>query len=331
MKKRYCLRASLSPTYYNLCDFLQKNGWCRTRLNWLANFNEDNFNFDVPAAECLELKNLLAELVAKYCPEVMPITYCINDQNWPFVLQQISREYEASGQSLDHIVWILKPAFLNNGRHIKIFPHLNQLTQHYRNANRLGGEHVLEQYVLYPHLLKGPQQGHKYSIRMFVVLTNYAGVYLYPYGYFNIALHPYDPNEFTDMRAHLTNEHLKEDEYNVVQIPTQQYDLFKPLYPQIKTIITAVMDGLHKQHSEAFVCKKRRALAIFGFDFIVDNDLRVWLLEANHGPCFPISDDHPLQKKLYNDFWQAFIASFVLPIAMNLPADSIKYQLFEKI
>ncbi|BCA93852.1 hypothetical protein TUM19329_02130 [Legionella antarctica] len=184
---------------------------------------------------------------------------------------------------------------------------------------------------MHPHLLKGPEKGHKYSIRMFVVLTSYAGAYLYPQGYFNVGLHPYQTNDFSDLRAHLTNEHLSENEFNVVQIRTQQYELFKPFYPKIKAIVSATVDGLRKLYPNAFIAKKKQTLAIFGFDFLVDSEMRVWLLEANHAPCFPTSDEHPLQNNLYYDFWQAFIASFVTPTAKQQPTDTIEYQLFEPV
>ncbi len=332
---RFCLRQSQSPTYYNLCRYLHEQGWEHTRFNWFAHFSEQNFQFDLPAAECLEFKNLMAQLVAPFRPQVMPVTYCINDQTWPLILNQIADEYYKQGNQLadqiDDLAWILKPALLNNGQHIKIFHQLSQLEQHYLSSNRLGGEHVLQRYLIHPHLLKGPEKGHKYSIRMFVVLTNYAGAYLYPQGYFNVGLHPYQINNFGDLRAHLTNEHLNEDEFNVVQIRTQQYDLFKPFYPQIKSIVSATVSGLRKLYPKAFITQKQQTLALFGFDFMVDSEMHLWLLEANHAPCFPTSDEHPLQNNLYYDFWQAFIASFVAPIARQQPVDTIEYQLFETV
>lgn len=329
---RFYLRESLSPTYSNLARYLQEQGWHHTRFSGLADFGEQNFQFDQPAAECLEFKHLLAQLVAQYCPQVMLPTYCINDENWPWVLNQIAHKYyQHAVEQGNHLAWILKPALLNNGQHIKIFQSLNQLEQHYLSANRLGGAHVLQQYLMQPHLLQGPKMGHKYSIRMFVVLTNYAGAYLYPNGYFNVGLHPYQTNDFTDLRPHLTNEHLHEDERNVVQIMTQQYDLFKPFYPKIKAIVSSVINGLHQLHPQAFRDQKQPELAIFGFDFIVDSDLQVWLLEANHAPCFPMNDEHPLQKSLYSDFWQAVISSFVIPIAMKQPKNCRHSQLFDAI
>ncbi|MCL9684489.1 tubulin--tyrosine ligase family protein [Legionella maioricensis] len=332
---RFCLRQSQSPAYYNLCHYLQEQGWGHTRFNWFAHFSEQNFQFDAPAAECLEYKHLLAQLIAQFCSQAMPVTYCINDQNWPLILNQLADEYYTrENQQLDHIdhlTWILKPALLNNGQHIKIFQKLSQLEQHYLSGNRLGGEHVLQRYLTHPHLLKGPEKGHKYSIRMFVVLTNYAGAYLYPQGYFNVGLHPYQVDNFSDLRPHLTNEHLSEDEFNVVQIRTEQYDLFKPFYPKIKAIVSATVNGLRKLYPQAFIAEKQRTLALFGFDFIVDSDMQVWLLEANHAPCFPTSDEHPLQNSLYYNFWQAFISSFVLPIARQQPVSTIEYQLFETV
>lgn len=319
---RFCLNHTRSPTYYNLAYHLKKQNWNSTNFAWRAHFGERHFQFDLNCTQTLEFKHLLAQLVAQYCPQVMPVTYCINDSNWPLIIEQISIK------NIQNIIWILKPALLNNGQHIKIFQNLHQIKNHYLNLHRLGGEHVLQQYITNAHLLQGPKSGHKYSIRMFVVLTNYAGAYLYPAGYFNIALEPYQRADFTDLRSHLTNEHLLESQINVVQIPTQQYELFNPLYPKIKNIITMVMNGLRKQHGQIFD-QKQRKLAIFGFDFMVDSDQKVWLLEANHAPCFPIECEHPLQTTLYDAFWQAVIASFVSPIVSNQSINAVVPSVFE--
>lgn len=328
---RFCFRDSESPTFANLSRYLQEQGWLRTRFNWRAHLNEKNFKFNLEAAKILEFKHLLAKLVSLYCPEVMPFTYGINDDNWPSVLNSIaSQYYMKNNQLLDEVpnlVWILKPSSLNNGQQIKIFPRLSQIENHYLSTNRLGGEHVLQQYLSNPHLLKG----HKYSIRMFVVITNYAGAFLYPYGYFNVALQPYEAKNFFDLSSHLTNEHLKEDESNVVQIPTQNFEFFPSFYTQIKSIISATLNGLRQLKPQSFICKKNPQLAIFGFDFMVDSDLRVWFLEANHGPCFPTSDEHPLQKLLYYGFWQEFITNFVLPIAKKHFEGNIQYHEFEQL
>lgn len=328
----FFLNQTQSPTHYNLCRYLQEGGWSASHFEEQADFGDGNLQFNLQAAEQLEFKHRLAELVSKYCSQVMPVTYCINDQNWPVVLQHIADEYYHQTlhyqDQVENLVWILKPALLNNGKDIKIFQKLSELERHFLSSRRMGGEQVLQQYLSEPHLLR---DRHKYSIRMFVVLTNYAGTYLYPQGYFNVALHPFEPRNFLDLRPHLTNEHLSDEEANVVQIPAQRFATFNVFYPLIKSILAQTIKGLQQLYPQAFVCNKRRELAIFGFDFMVDKDQRLWLLEANHGPCFPTEDEHPLQKHLYYDFWQAFIASFVVPIATQCSVEKIQYQQFELI
>ncbi|WP_051131835.1 ATP-grasp domain-containing protein [Legionella tunisiensis] len=259
------------PTQFNLCRYLQEQGWSATHLEEQADFGEGNLQFNLQAAEQLEFKHRLAELVHKYCSEAMPLTYCINDQNWLSVLQDIAdKYYHYDGQyfdQIDNLVWILKPALLNNGKEIRIFQKLSELERHFLSNKRIGGEQVLQQYLTEPHLLR---DRHKYSIRMFVIFTNYAGVYLYPQGYFNVALHPFESQNFLDLRSHLTNEHLSDEEANVVQIPAQRFAIFTVFYPLIKSILVEIIKGLQQLYPQAFVCNKRRELAIFGFDFMVD-------------------------------------------------------------
>ena len=322
--KRFYLREHLSPTYYNLSHYLQARGWNASSFLRGADFSEDNLDFNEETAQCLEYKHLLAALISQYCPQVMPKTYNINDINWPQVLNQLI----ADEQSLQNPIWILKPALLNNGQHIKHFRNLNKLKQHYSSTNRLGGEHVLQQYIANPHLLRDFR---KYSIRQFIVLTNYAGAFLYRHGYFNVALHPYVAHDLADLKSHLTNEHLYGFEPNVIQIPTAQFELFANIYPQIKAILTDVISSLQQQYPESFKVGEQQRLALFGMDFMVDATGRVWLLEANHGPCFPVNADHPLQSCLYKDFWNALIDDFILPIANKSVGNVTESLIFDRV
>ncbi|STX27597.1 Tubulin-tyrosine ligase family [Legionella beliardensis] len=313
--KTFYLQEACSPTDYNLSVHLKEIGWKKSYWRGWSHFSIDNLKFNEQAGLCLEYKHLLACLVQQQCPGAMPLTYCINDDNWPLVLNQLTQQFYLKNNQLSNelagLIWILKPALLNNGQDIKLFKRLSDLEQHFLSANRLGGEHVLQYYIPNPHLLRDQR---KYSIRQFVVLTNYVGAYLYHVGYFNVARQPFSLT-ISDLRPHLTNEHLHGQEPNVIQIPTDQFNFFKSLYPAIKIILEEVLVGLKKAYPEAFKIQKKATLALFGFDFMVDSQNKVWLLEANHGPCFPTTDDHPLQNYLYKPFWQALISNFVIPIA----------------
>ncbi len=328
---RFSLNATESPTYYNLTRYLLAQDWCLVAKQE-ADFSDDNFQFNLKAALQLEYKHLLAQLVAKNCPELMPTTYCINDQNWPAVLNQLASDsYLKSDKivnKINNLAWILKPSLLNNGQEIKIFEKLTDIELHFLNSNRLGGEHVLQRYLSNPHLLRDDR---KYSIRMFVIATNYDGCFLYPDGYYNVALHRYLSNDFSDLRSHLTNEHLQSHEANVLQIPTNRFAEFVSLYPQIKTSLTRLLKGWEEAFPDAFITDNPKTLAIFGVDFLVDATGRLWLLEANHGPCFPLSEDHPLHNYLYDKFWKAFIKEFVLPIALKQSKKTIIYQYLTRL
>lgn len=328
---RFYLQKHLSPTAYNLSLYLEARGWRLSTLEQ-ADFSEAHLGFNDDAALCLEYKHLLAALVAEACPQVMPVTYCIDDHNWLEVLSRLAEDFYRKDayicSQLDNLAWILKPALLNNGQSIQIFQNLNQLAQHFAQPHRLGGQHVLQQYISNPHLLRDYR---KYSIRHFLVLTNFAGAFLYPYGYFNVAMHPYAANNVMDLKSHLTNEHLYGHEPNVIQIPTARFDLHASLYPQIKKILIELVSALQRRFPDAFGFETRRLFALFGVDFMVDANGRVWLLEVNHGPCFPITDEHPLQSHLYKDFWQAIIDYFVLPVANNETVDVTITSVFDKI
>lgn len=273
----------------------------------LAQVGEQHFDFDHQATEQLEYKHLFAALIQAGDIDAMPKTYLLDESNWTEVLKQITvnePDYR----------WILKPSLLNNGQHIHLFDNLQQLAIHYASPHRLGGPHVLQRYIENPHLLRG----HKYSIRVFVVLTNQFGGFLFPDGYLNVARYPYQAG-FHDQRVHLTNEHLKQNEVNTIQIPTSRLRVFAEFYLPIKAIITRLLGRLMQTYAAVFHPKQSPRLAIFGFDFIADANHTLWLLEANHGPCFPISTEHPLQSYLYDRFWQNVISQFIAPIAQQKP------------
>jgi tubulin--tyrosine ligase len=291
------------PTEYNISLRLKARGWSFARSQDEADFGDFNLEFDKYVSECLEYKHLLAKLISRYCPLLMPVTYGINDNNWFQVLA-----------NLKDSVWILKPSMLNNGRHIYIFKNKKEIADHFLNPKRMGGEQVLQEYIP-PHLLRDKR---KYSIRQFVVLTNYGGAYLYPQGYYNVACHQYTPDLYEDLRPHLTNEHLNANEVNIIQIPSNRFPQFEEQQGSIKNILIELFHALKSHFPEAFIGSvddRKRTIAIFGMDFMVNDTGKIWLLEANHGPCFPVRPDHPLQTYLYEDFWEALVESFILPLS----------------
>lgn len=287
-----------TPTLHQLKHYLLLSG-AQEGHDSHADFKASHLNY--PELELLEFKHLLHQFLAPELSSFQPLTFAMDDSSWTQILQEVVKHRKTHP-------WILKPSLLNNGQHIKIFQSVEDIKNHFLNSKRLGGPHVLQAYIDEPHLLKGPQFGHKYSLRIFMILTE-SEAYLYPKGYYNVALKPYDRFNFDYLGAHLTNEHLEHEVLNVVQIPTVQYALFQRFWPQIKEMCRKLALRFLSKYGDKTVSK----LAFLGVDFMVDAYERVWLLEVNHGPCFPTVDTHPLYEKLYQGFWQSVVDEIVLP------------------
>ena len=308
MSKAFCLSNQILPTQYNLAKYLTQKGYCSAVYSQQASFHDQHLTLAHFNTNKLEYKHHLAELVQALPVQVMPQTYVINDDNYTKVIRYIA-EYDPEA------VWILKPSFMNNGEGIHIFTHYEQILRHYESHQRYGGPHVLQRYIANPHLLRD----RKYTLRLFVIVTNQGQAYAYRDGYFNICCQTYTPNDWTHLTPHLTNEHFGEDDMpNIYQMPTSQCPNFGNVDHSLKSIAAYVMRAFYQDPEHANLSPpltvQDQALGIFAFDYILDDDLNVWLLEVNHGPWFPKEEDHPLQAYLYYYLWQDLLNEFIEPL-----------------
>jgi tubulin--tyrosine ligase len=302
MHKTVYLQANKSPTHANLLRFLKIMGWKESACEAKALVNESWLQFSPLISETLEFKHLLADfLKTNQLAHLMPETYFIDDRTWPAVLSTL--EYQGP--------WILKPSMLNNGQHIHLFPDLNAIEAHFLSPYRMGGPQVLQRYIIKPQLIQGPTAGHKFSIRQLMVLSTHAGAALFPNGYLNIALKPYQEDLFDQHAIHLTNEHLDDVRINVIQRLSSEIALFQIYKEEIINTCRLLVQALQKHFANEWQSTQPR-LACFGVDFMVEEqNQKLWLLEVNHGPCFPIEGEHPLFYSLYQPFWQQLITQFI--------------------
>ncbi len=304
MNASYYFNQKTKPTEHNLAIYLERNHIKEADSYLSATFNDESLILDEEKTNHLEYKHLLNLLITKYHLDVAPKTFNINDNNVEKVISCLPNIQQ----------WILKPSLLNNGQGIFLFDSVEALYHHFCQTKRYGGEHVLQEYIR-PHLLNG----HKYTFRFFVILTGFNGAYLYPEGYFNVAKTPYE-NNFDTIQAHITNEHLNEDDSpNVYQIPTQKLPNFEPIFNAMLISIKKVLKAF--EHEKNLLYQGKKAINFFGVDFLLDINLKPWLIEFNHGPCFPTTP-HPLQEIVYEPFWQAIVTSIIQPMISDTPLDA---------
>jgi tubulin--tyrosine ligase len=290
--------------------------WLKTDNASLALFTDKNLILNDEVSKNLEYKHLLAELIAKYCPNFMPLTYSINDENYLDVLAKIRfKHYSPAGEAKEKdLKWILKPSMLNNGDFIKLFNHIDEIKKYYATPNRLGGEHVLQQYLSHPHLY----QERKYTFRVAAVLTNYAGVFLYNKGYVNISAHPFTlEDNFQNKKIHITNYLLDGELSHIQQKHTDELKDFSAVHQQMVQIVACVVKALLKIAPSYLKKQTHQIFEIFGFDFMMDEKGKLWLLEINQGPDAPTFEENRLNVLLWDIFWKDIIEDFVLPIALK--------------
>lgn len=329
-KRTYHFDQTDSPLFYQCQAYMQKHRFKAATCQHKASFSEKNLCLPSQPCKVLEEKHLLAALVHEYCPDIMPTTYVIHEMNVLDVVNMIQQAPTAQTHSQD--TWILKPALKNNGEGIHLFSSLPSIIDYFQQTDRYSGYHVLQAYLKNPHLL----QGHKYTFRLFVIVTNYTGAFLYRHGYFNVAKEPYSSTDLSHLASHLTNEHFQESSSgmaNTIQIPTTQCEHFDNIYPQMFNHAQSIIQAMRQAWPTWMTLDKHseKAFSIFGFDFILDDDLRLWLLEINHCPWFPTTTEHVLQRHLYHDFWQMIGDTFILPIAGKRSLSAVSHPDLDKL
>lgn len=173
---------------------------------------------------------------------------------------------------------------------------------------------VVSRYVTNPLLING----YKFDLRIYVVVTCYEPLRLYVYkeGLARFASETYTAKFNKNNRyMHLTNYSINKKNQNFVQNETAEHDDFgfkwslsafckhletvginmNLLWSRIHdVIIKTVALGEHYiiQAQKKNQQHRNNCFEVFGFDILLDSDLKPWLLEVNLSPS--LSTDSPL-------------------------------------
>jgi hypothetical protein len=141
----------------------------------------------------------------------------------------------------------------------------------------------------------------KFDIRVWTLLTDDFKIFFYKEGYLRTSSAEYDTNAKNNT-VHLTNQCLqvnssdygqheegntltfsKFQEYLYEQYPEYREILSveKSLIPRMKDIIIdSFLSVRHKMNPN----KRKNCFELFGFDFLIDEEFRIWLIEINTNP-----------------------------------------------
>jgi len=188
-------------------------------------------------------------------------------------------------------IWILKPGTNSKGSGIECKTSLAEiLHQGESMPNRM-----VQKYVERPLLL---MSGRKFDLRLWVLVTSVTPLKAFVFSdcYLRLCNGMYDVGDLSDRERHISNwqvnrngrhDHVAEGAVTSLEAfcgelkeLTGQQDYWDSmLFPQIRKLILTTLLAAEEQLEP-----RDRSFELFGFDVLVDEALRPWLLEVNLSP-----------------------------------------------
>jgi len=224
-----------------------------------------------------------------------------------------SQDWQRQNKSL----WIVKPPAKARGNGIKVISKWNQIPK--------TRPILVQRYISKPYLINQT----KFDLRLYVLLTSIhpLRIYLYNDGLVRFASKPYSSDSSTahDVFTHLTNYSInnKSNTYksnqDSLQAQGHKWTLqalwryfqeagvdYTPVWTRItdlviKTIVSAEkpLRSLFQQNAK----NRYSCFELFGFDILLDADLKPWLMEVNISPSMHSSTqlDHDVKSPLVTE------------------------------
>ncbi|XP_054719709.1 polyglutamylase complex subunit TTLL1-like isoform X1 [Uloborus diversus] len=228
--------------------------------------------------------------------------------------------------------WIMKPCGKSQGVGIFLINKLSQLKRWSRDSTSFNPAVVKESYVISRYidkpLLIG---GRKFDLRIYVLVTSFRPLkaYIYRLGFCRFCHVKYSGNikELDNMFVHLTNVSIQKqaDEYNSVHggkwtiqnlqlylEGTRGKEVTDKLFDNIRWLI------MHSLKSVASVMvSDRHCFECYGYDIIISDDLKPWLIEVNASPSLTAttSNDRVMKQKLIEDIFNICLENGDYPSA----------------
>uniref|UniRef100_A0A8B9S3B3 Tubulin--tyrosine ligase-like protein 9 n=1 Tax=Apteryx owenii TaxID=8824 RepID=A0A8B9S3B3_APTOW len=227
------------------------------------------------------------------------------------------------------ITWIMKPVGRSQGKGIFLFRKLKDIIDWKKVRTTLSlllGEcptvsysddqkdetqveiYVAQRYIENPYLIGG----RKFDLRVYVLVTSYIPLkaWLYRDGFARFSNTRFTLNSIDDHYVHLTNV--------AVQKTAPDYDLEKWMIQQLRQYLTAKhgaelvevlfadMDNIFiksLQSVQNVIISDKHCFELYGYDILIDQDLKPWLLEVNASPSLAASsqEDYELKCHLLKD------------------------------
>lgn len=258
-------------------------------------------------------------LTVAFC--FIPETYVLPEQFVPFVTAFSAYEDSCMEAAEEKNVWILKPVGLSRGRGINIQCKLSDIT--YDRST------VVQKYIKTPYLL----EGYKFDLRLYVLVTSFQPLecFLYTEGFVRVCSKPFDlsAENLSDRLRHLTNTSLNRASDDATPMnqgaklagayswecgSDNKYALpflwrklrsdgietsdVEQLWSDIQSVVLKSLLACEQQ-----IAGESNAFELLGYDILIDQSLKPWLIEVNSSPSLAMNTelDHRVKRQLLID------------------------------
>uniref|UniRef100_A0A2S2NY11 Polyglutamylase complex subunit TTLL1 n=1 Tax=Schizaphis graminum TaxID=13262 RepID=A0A2S2NY11_SCHGA len=250
--------------------------------------------------------------------DFIPVTFVLPADYNLFV-----EEYRKVGPS----TWIMKPVGKSQGTGIFLINKLSKLKKWSReaknnnfNTSTIKESYVISKYIDNPLLIGGK----KFDLRLYVLVTSFRPLkaYLFKSGFCRFCTVKYNTSvaDIENVLIHLTNVSIQKqgDEYNGIhggKLSIQNLRLFLES-TRGKTVTEELFDNIvwlivHSLKSVSYImANDRHCFECYGYDIIIDDNLKPWLIEVNASPSLTstTANDRILKYQLIDN-----MLSVVLP------------------
>ncbi|XP_070600452.1 probable tubulin polyglutamylase TTLL9 isoform X3 [Erythrolamprus reginae] len=217
------------------------------------------------------------------------------------------------------ITWIMKPVARSQGRGIFLFRKLKDVIDWRKDAVRSDDQkddipvenYVAQRYIENPYLIGG----RKFDLRVYVLVMSYLPLkaWLYRDGFARFSNTRFTLNTLDDQYIHLTNVAVQKtapdyDPEKGCKWMIQQFRLYltakhgaeavEMLFSEMDNIFIKSLQSVQK-----VIISDKHCFELYGYDILIDQNLKPWLLEVNASPSLTASsqEDHELKTRILED------------------------------
>jgi tubulin polyglutamylase TTLL9 len=219
-------------------------------------------------------------------------------------------------------IWIMKPAGKAQGKGIFLFRKLKDITDwkkedyFHRDEEKETTKdppetYVVQRYIDNPYLIGG----RKFDIRVYVLVTSYVPLkaWLYRSGFARFSNTRFSLDSITDTFVHLTNVAIQKNapdydpekgckwslqELRMYLTAKHGQEAIQQLFQQFDDIFIKSLQSVQK-----IMINDKHCLELYGFDLMIDNNMKPWIIEVNASPSLTASSptDYELKFGLLED------------------------------